>query len=336
MLEPPANLTDATLGTALRDQYRLDLAALTFLPIGHDSSAWVYRADNVDGRSHFVKVRLRIDNEPGLRVPRHLHEQGVGSIVAPVPTSTGALWGNAGDHAVILYPFVAGDTGMVRGLADRQWREYGAILRQIHAVAVAPDLARRMRRERFSPEWGPMVRRIDAHIGEQEFASDAENDLAAFWRARRDEIRAILDHAEGLGRRLAAASRPFVLCHADIHTGNLMVGDDGRLWIVDWDETILAPPERDLMFAIGGISASFVGPRDEALFREGYGEAAIDPLALAYYRYTWAVGDIGSYAEEVFFRPDFGAITARASVESLKGLFAPGEIVSIATNSPLD
>jgi len=37
-----------------------------------------------------------------------------------------------------------------------------------------------------------------------------------------------------------------------------------------------------------------IGPREEALFFRGYGATAIDPLALAYYRYAWAVGDIGA------------------------------------------
>jgi spectinomycin phosphotransferase len=44
-----------------------------------------------------------------------------------------------------------------------------------------------------------------------------------------------------------------VLCHADLHTWNVLVDGDGRLWLVDWDEAILAPRERDLMFLVGGI-----------------------------------------------------------------------------------
>ena len=54
------------------------------------------------------------------------------------------------------------------------------------------------------------------------------------------------------------------------------------------------------------------------------------PLALAYYRYAWAVSDIGSYGEQVFFRPDLGPNTRREGVGDFKGLFAPGEIVTIA------
>jgi spectinomycin phosphotransferase len=102
---------------------------------------------------------------------------------------------------------------------------------------------------------------------------------------------------------------------------------------VDWDETILAPRERDLMFVIGGISSKLVGPREEALFFQGYGATTVEPLALAYYRYVWAVGDIGAYGAEVFFRPDLGPATRRVAVDQFLSLFEPGEIVALAVAS---
>ena len=49
------------------------------------------------------------------------------------------------------------------------------------------------------------------------------------------------------------------------------------------------------MFAIGGISSALVSPHEEAAFLAGYGPVTVDQLVLAYYRYVWAVGDIGSY-----------------------------------------
>jgi hypothetical protein len=42
MREPPVNLPSATLCVCLRTNYELTLTDLTFLPLGHDSSAWVY------------------------------------------------------------------------------------------------------------------------------------------------------------------------------------------------------------------------------------------------------------------------------------------------------
>src|SRR5436853_7829208 len=47
-----------------------------------------------------------------------------------------------------------------------------------------------------------------------------------------------------------------------------------------------------------------VGPREEELFLQGYGATTVDPLALTYYRYAWAVSDIGAFGAQVFLRPD--------------------------------
>lgn len=333
MREPPLDLPDDTLRAALLAHYGLAVADLTFLPLGHDASAWVYRVETVGGAGYFAKVRRSIANESSLLVPHYLHERGVSRVVAPLATIAGTLWTTVDDYALILYPFVDGVAGMEHGLSDRQWIDYGAILRQIHATVVTPELARGMKQETFVPDSAAKTRAVDAHIDGQTFDDPSARELAAIWRERRKEIRTLLDRADDLGRRLAQTAPPFILCHADIHTNNVLLDTDEQVWIVDWDETMLAPKERDLMFVVGGISAALVGPRTEELFFQGYGPAAVDPLALAYYRYAWAVNDIGEYADEVFFRPDLGVASRRAAIDSFTSLFQPGEIVTIALES---
>lgn len=261
--------------------YDLAVADLTFLPLGHDSSAWVYRVATTDGVPYFLKVRRRVTNPPSLLVPRSLHDQGIAQVIAPLPTKTQALWTEEEGYALILYPFITGTTGMEHGMTPRQWIAYGAILRQVHATAIAPVLAARMRHESFAPAGADVVRDLAAHMGGRPFADPAAQALAAYWHERRGDIRTLTERAEDLGRRLAQRAPTFVLCHADIHTGNVLLDADQRVWIVDWDETLLAPKERDLMFVVGGISSELVGPREEELFFQGYGVTTLDPLALA-------------------------------------------------------
>jgi thiamine kinase-like enzyme len=112
------------------------------------------------------------------------------------------------------------------------------------------------------------------------------------WRA---EIRTLVDRAEALGQWLQATAAPLVLCHADIHTGNVLLDTANNLWIVDWDETMLAPKERDLMFVVGGI--------------------------------------IGDYGERVFLMSDIGAESKRDALRGFMDLFRPGNIVALAFTS---
>src|SRR5216684_1506509 len=77
-------------------------------------------------------------------------------------------------------------------------------------------------------------------------------------------------------------------CHKPWHSQprprfcTMLLGVDAedRFWVVDWDETLLAPKECDLMFGVGGIGGEFIGPQEEAWFLKDYGSTAIDPVAL--------------------------------------------------------
>ena len=130
--------------------------------------------------------------------------------------------------------------------------------------------------------------------------------------------------------RQESAWLPHVLCHADLHTWNVLLDRDQQLWLVDWDETVLAPRERDLMFVVEGIGRDLVSSHETACFLQGYGSAAINPLALAYYRYAWAVQDMIEYGEQVLFSPDLSRESRRDALQGFISLFEPGNIVDIA------
>lgn len=333
MYEPPADLTLDAIRGYLRDHYALTLAELSYLALGLDSAAWVYRARTVDGRAYFVKVRTGLVNVSTLHVPRFLRDHGVEQVVAPLPTNEGVLWASVAGYVLILYPFIDGAAGMAQGLSTRQWVDFGTILRQVHATTPDAALTRMMRRETFEPVGVSVIDDVHQRLDTLFDKHPAARDLAVFWRSRQEDIRTLRRCATALGRRLARAEPPFILCHADIHTNNVMLGADGRVWIVDWDETVLAPRERDLIFVIGGLSSGLVGPEQEESFFQGYGATSVAPLALAYYRYARAVEDIGAFAEEIFFRPDIDPDSKHKAVEYFKLLFLPGSIVDLAFRS---
>ncbi|GAC1432925.1 MAG: aminoglycoside O-phosphotransferase APH(9)-Ia [Chloroflexota bacterium] len=336
MREPPPDLSPASLAESVGAHFGLAVAALSFLPLGHDALAWTYRVETAGGAPYFLKVRRGVMNPAALLAPRTLRDHGVARVVAPLPTTAGSLWAETAGYALVLYPFLAGTTGMAAGLSPAQWIAYGAALRQIHRTDAAPDLSRLLRRETFVPDGASMVRDLQARLVAGVPVDDPPTArLAAFWREHHAVVDTVLSRAESLGRRLARVAPPSVLCHADIHTANVMVDAAGEVWIVDWDEVMLAPRERDLMFVLGGgINRALVGPREEELFLQGYGAVETDPLALAYYRLAWAVGDIGAYGLQVVARPDPGPVSRQAAVESFLSLFAPGRIVDLALNAP--
>jgi spectinomycin phosphotransferase len=146
-------------------------------------------------------------------------------------------------------------------------------------------------------------------------------------------VRDLVERAERLALALQANTPEFVVCHFDIHAGNLLVEDDHKFYIVDWDDPLLAPKERDLMF-IGGAQG-FVGytaQEEEALFYRGYGDTQIDPVALAYYRYERIIVDIAIYCEELLLTTEGGDDRER-SLGYLMSNFLPNSTIEVAYNS---
>jgi spectinomycin phosphotransferase len=330
MLERP-KLADTTIAEALRAQFGVSVAALTFLPLGADSATAVYRADAADGAAYLLKTRCARGFSPAsLAVPRYLYDLGVPHIVAPILTRSKAPWVMVDDFALTLYPFIDGRIGGDAGLSERQWIELGTTLKQIHLIQLPPDLMNIVPRESYVPSRRSVVTDLEEAISGQVPTDPVQRELAAFWHSRRDQIRTLVDRADALARQLREVSSEPVLCHSDLHTRNVLLEGDEQFWIVDWDETILAPKERDLMFFVGGIMRELLQPRHTDLFFRGYGDTAIDPDALVYYRNAWAVQDIGAYGEQVFFSPGLSEKSRRHALRRFMSLFEPGNIVSTA------
>ena len=314
------------ISASLEEHYGPRVASAAFLPIGYDPNAAVYEVVSRDGGRYFLKVRFGTVHEPGLLVPRALIDLGVRNVLAPLPTRSSDLWcpldGHPG-YGAVLYPFVGGESAMVAGLSDDQWREFGSTLRAVHDSGLGERLRGRLPVEAFSLPSAATVRRLLGLVDATDFGGAAAR-LAEFLRGHAGRVRRVLARAEDLGGSLRTKTFEHVLCHADIHAANVLVGEDRRIHLIDWDGPIVAPRERDLLFVVGSKIARAVEPREEGLFFEGYGPAEIDPEALVYYRYERIIEDIGEVGKSVLLDPSLGERAREEEAELTMGFFAPG------------
>jgi spectinomycin phosphotransferase len=272
MLEKP-DLQDEKIITCLRDEYGLDAVQIAFLPLGVDRNAAVFRVVAADQKPYFVKLRRSDFDEIAVALPKFLRDQGIVQIIAPLATLTERLWASVEDFTLILYPFVEGHDGYQVNLSDGHWVEFGTALKRIHAAVLPPALTRRIRQEAYSPRWREIVKTILGRVADGAFADPVAAELAAFLKARRNEILDLVGRAERLALALEVRSLEFVLCHSDIHAGNILIDANGALYIVDWDNPILAPKEHDLMSIGGGqFGDGHTAQEEETLFYRGYGE----------------------------------------------------------------
>ncbi len=260
-------------------------------------------------------------------------ERGLTRVVAPILSNLSSPAVADGEFSFTVYPLIDGRTGVEAGLVERHWLALGDQVRRLHATVLPSDLSDRLATETFRPAAVDVVRQVDLAVSGRSVAGPVAEEVAGFWATHRAEILALVERTEELGPLVEALSLPLVLCHADLHTWNVLIDRDGEMWLIDWDEVVLAPKERDLMFVVGGIGAGLIEPHETAWFFEGYGEATVEPLALSYYRHAWAVQDIGGYGERVFLDPSLGDDSRSHAAGILVGLFGPGEIVELAQAS---
>src|SRR5262249_15494286 len=98
---------------------------------------------------------------------------------------------------------------------------------------------------------------------------------------------------------------------------------------VDWDNPLLAPRERDLMYIGGGIVGTWTTPREQALFYAGYGPVEVNATALAYYRFNHVVVDMALFGADLLLGREGGADRARW-LRLCRKAFEPGDVVERA------
>lgn len=329
MREPPNIPLDA-LRASLEAQYGIVGAAIEYLPRGADYEAGVYRVVGADGAAYLLKATARPLDEPTCRVPQYLNEQGIASVVAPLPTRDGALWTRLGTWTLLLYPFLDGETGWTTMTPDH-WRATGATLRRIHEAPLPAEGFPMLRRETFDPsEYITWTRDFEATYlgasptsgGSNTAGDDLCAALIAAWREHRPDIIATTAALAALGPILQARALPQVLCHADLHASNVLRDPAGGVHIIDWDEVTLAPRERDFIF----VREPYAGA-----FWEGYGDVALDWMALTYFQWERVVQDTIACARDVCLRDDLGEGARAESLHIFADLhFAPGSNVDAA------
>ncbi|RZU75085.1 spectinomycin phosphotransferase [Micromonospora kangleipakensis] len=328
---------DDRLAGWLRADFGLVLVAAEPVPYGADDAARLWRATTADGAQWAVKLSGG-GTPAGLLVTAHLAGQGVPGIAAPLTTGDGRLCGVHEGRRLSVVPWLSADRALAGGMSAAHWRAYGEVLAATHGVATTDELTALLSREDHThAAIGAATRETDRRLRAVDGSADRwTREVAARWRAAAADVSTLLDRVDRLGAELRDRPADLVVCHGDPHLGNLLLDPDGRVWLIDWDDAVLAPRERDLMFVLGGVLAfAPVTPAQQAAFFAGYGPVDPDPVRLAYHLGVRALDDICSWARDVADadRPEAERVRA---LEIVDGLLSPVGLVSLARDALRD
>jgi spectinomycin phosphotransferase len=328
MLEKP-EISDELIASCAHAEYGLEVSKVSFLPLGYDVNTAVYRVEDRSGNAYFLKLRKGNFDLITVAIPHFLSNLGIHTIIAPLKTQKDQLFGRFKEYTIILYPFIPGKDGYEVKLTEQQWVELGRTLASVHASKVPSALASLIPHEAFDPQWRESVSWFQAQVDTVTYDNPVAEKLSGFMKTKQQIISQMVVRAEELAHTLSQQSLDLVLCHTDAHPGNYLIADSGELFLVDWDNPIFAPKERDLMFFGSGMVGDQLGGREERLFYQGYGPAQIDRNALAYYRYERIVQDISEFCKQLLLTFEGGEDREQA-YQYFTSSFLPGHVVEVA------
>ncbi|HIF0283879.1 TPA: aminoglycoside O-phosphotransferase APH(9)-Ia [Legionella pneumophila] len=327
------NIPDQQLIKLLKVYYGIDIHAVQLIVGGADMNAFGYKADS-ESNSYFVKLKYGHHDEINLSIIRLLYDSGIKEIIFPIYTRDTKLFQQIDHLKIIVYPFIDAPNGFTQNLTEKQWQQLGKVLRQIHETSVPTAIQQRLRKETYSPKWREMVRSFYNKIGFDDSDDQITADFKSFFNQKIDSIHRLVDSSEELSQKIQPDLDKYVLCHSDVHAGNVLVVNEESIYIIDWDEPMLAPKERDLMFIGGGIGNVWNKHHEIDYFYEGYGKTNVDKIILSYYRHERIVEDIAVYGQDLLSR-DQNDESRLESFKHFKSMFDPNNVVEIALSSDL-
>jgi len=223
----------------------------------------------------------------GLRLARALHERNVYPRVAfPLRSCAGALSVAYAGGEFALFPFIDGAAlpAVWPAALQEEWARTLAVI-HLSTAALADVLPER---ERFALGFAAELQRgLDRLASLGPGARPGQRRARDLVLSRQREIEAQVARLRRLQRTVRRLDGPFVLCHTDMGSENLLVDAAGGLYVLDWDEATVAPPEHDLH------EARWIGlERILRTYREAGGAAPLHSDHFAFYILRRALSDM--------------------------------------------
>lgn len=299
MRDEPAHLTPEQISAALLTYWGIDASDVRYAPVGYGSYHWT--ATENDGTRWFVtsdprvgsafeRVRAAYDTAATLRA------RGLGFIHTPKPDRAGEIWRR------ISPTWAMSLSAYLDGRSPDYWTAERArvaeLVGRLHAFSPAPSSTPRWEPPHWTEALHQLLDSADGRWTDGPYGEPARTLLARSAAG----AEALLRHFERLVRRLAASDQPWVITHGEPHAGDVIVDDTGGMHLIDWDDTCLAPRERDLRILLYGHHQAPLGWENHAVvaaYQRTAGPVQPRPFVLELFRAEWALAAI---QDSQFFR----------------------------------
>ncbi len=269
--------------------YGFKIDNITPGPRGFVALTYIIDTPNARYFAKVIKISRYSENiEAGLPALQELRESGIDQINYPIPTSDSRLSVTFDGNMLILYNFIDGEWTF-----DYDFEAYVALLAKIHQTTIRTPLIR----EQF--DISPVVNALRRELDDLEnlaYTNSHQRKLQEIINEYRYELVADLAKFDALIRHLQRDTTiPFILTHGDA-PGNILQASSGKLYMIDWDDMMFAPRERDTWFHIGTnqATAEFL-----LIYQRYFPSYQIDARLFAFYLYKRYFEDVEGWCDKI-------------------------------------
>ncbi len=248
------------LRAALRAAYGIPAHNVRYFPT--EWADYCYIIEDTKGPRYFLKLHPRqtIDTASAasavdfyLPLVRALHDRGIlPHVPYPLPTLTGELTAAFDAYQLILVHFIEGEVlGQKRLQTAHFLRKIARQVGTLHASTPQLQDIPNPLVERYALAFTPMLYDVLDALPTFEAQTEGQQQLRECVLPRRQQFLDFVQRAQTLQAHAQARDKRRVLCHTDLHGWNMMLDASDTLYLLDWENAILAPPEHDLFFFAG-------------------------------------------------------------------------------------
>lgn len=292
MLTEP-NIDKKTIQFTLENNYNIEIGNLSFIQGGEAS--WDYKVEAKDRKIYFLKIHKGLsDHEKRFELMYRLYKNcGIRNITHPIKTQNGELVVQLNNYPCALFNFISGSNAAQKPLDEKQRFALGELLGRIHkAKEIIGDFSLR---EDFEYEnigrFLELLRKVASFFS---YSSQFKKETSKLLLQNEEKILEQIKNLEKLNKILLNQNLDFVICHGEPRDWNTVVSEDGQIFLIDWDDCLFAPKEKDLNFI-----------KDDPIKLDGYksivGELSLNKEVISYYGLEWNISGIDYGSNSIFY-----------------------------------
>jgi spectinomycin phosphotransferase len=288
MITEPA-IDRKIIQSAIEVNYQIAVTDLTFIEGGEAS--WGYHVQAQHDKHYFFKIHNGITNyQERFKLTYRLYtDSGITNITHPITNKHEAFVIFLNEYPSALFNFINGHTAAEETLDESERFALGSLLGRIHTVKTDFSL----NEDFIYQNMHRLVNSVEIARSFLKDSSSYKTQAAELLLEDKKIINNCIQKLHEAGQTLQKRDIDFVICHGEPHKWNTMVDKHGEVFLIDWDDALFAPREKDLRMVL-----------HDPIAIKGYekivGGYKLNNDVLHYYDLEWYISSIDAWVIQIF------------------------------------